>query len=146
MIFLITWWKAIAGAGVALLIAFALHSLDVGRLEIKHAAALSAQQTTLEAKCRTDKAITEGVSNELQKKLSDRTRQLNALRVRPPRCIPVIADAAAGHDAAPAGEKLPDKNGLPSSVLYDLAADAEKTGLQLDACQGFVKKTWESRK
>ena len=43
---------------------------------------------------------------------------------------------------------IPEKDGegIISDALIDFAADAEKTGLQLDACQAFTKATRGSTK
>lgn len=143
MPFILMWWKAIAGAGIAFLIAYALHHLDVARLELKHAAELSALQTTLIAQCNADKAITEGVSHDYQNSISALDSDL-AGRVRVPSCVTIVAGEANGpHAAAGAVNDNPPR--LPSPVLYQYAGQCEKYRLQVIGLQDFIDKTWKAK-
>jgi len=93
--------------------------------------------------CNKDKAITKEVSSAYQKKISALNSKLNALRVSPPKCIAVKPNTPIGRNDAAPGEELRGQNGLPSGVLYEFAGDAEKSRLQLIACQDFINRSME---
>lgn len=135
------------GAIVAVVVgglALAAHKVDMFFVEKKHALELKTQSEKLVARCEAEKKITEEVSNELQSKVSSLDARLASIkRLRPDACLSVLADPARKHDDAAHNAGLPRQNGeVSSAALFDFARDAEEVGLRLDACQGFVKKTW----
>lgn len=133
-------------AGLVGFAAYALHDWSVTRLENQQTAALAAQKETLTNECRKDKQITLETSHGLQTQLADLRVQLAAVkRMQPNRCIPTVARSASGHDDATANPQLPVPHGVFTDDLYDFAADAEQVGRQLDACQGFITRTWEAK-
>ena len=142
--FLLTNWKVILTGCLVSLLSWGLHTLDVYRLEDKQRTELAEQAKVLNNSCNADKAITEGVSNDYQKKLADLGRQLDAVkRVQPTRCIPVSAPRPACGSNAKTGANQPvDQNGVTSDALYSLAGEAERYRLQLIACQDFIAETW----
>lgn len=124
-------------------IAFGLHSLSVSWIEVKHEKQLTAQAASLKKECDAEKKITEEVSYELQNKISDLDRRANEFKRLRPDCIPIITHAASRDNDAKGDAGFSGSNeGVNSEALFDFAADAERVGLQLDACQGFIKKTW----
>jgi hypothetical protein len=128
-------------------LALGLHTLDVYRIEAKHAAALKSQQATLEKRCEDEKKITEEVMYDLQQKVSSlNARVIASKRLRPATCVPVALDAArldhGKTDDAGLSRQDAKSFGLSSDALIDFAADAESVGLRLDACQDFIRKTW----
>lgn len=150
MLFLLANWKWIASATAAAVItstlAWQLHSWDVRRIEAKQVEALAAQAVTLNAECSKDKQITTETSHELQTQLADARGQLAAAkRVQQNRCVPTLARATAGHDAAPGNPELHQPDGLYADSLLDFAYDAEVVGRQLDSCQSFITKTWKAK-
>ena len=132
MLAVFKYWQVIAGAGIALVFAYLLHSVVLS-------ARLSAQEAQLKAACRVAQNISYEVSNEYQNNLADLNARLSDLnRVR--SCVP-ISGAACRCDAAAQGQGYGRTDGVNSGTLYDYAGDAEKYRLQLIACQSFIKKT-----
>jgi hypothetical protein len=129
-------------------LAYVLHSLDVYRLEDQQRNALTELADNDKKQCDADKKITEGVSHDYQAQLSNLSTQLaNLKRVRPSRCVAVsVASPASGRNASPPTGQLPNPNaGVTSDALYDYAAEAERTRLQLIACQQFITETWKEK-
>jgi hypothetical protein len=139
--------SAAAGAILTAGVAFLLHSFIVNGIKVEHALDLKNQALALNQQCDDDKALTREVSNGLQQKNRNLSAQLDRLkRVQPDRCIvPAPSKPPGRHDAAPPDPELSGQNGVTAGALYDFAADAEQTGLKLDACQSFILKTWQSR-
>lgn len=141
-----TGFTVVVTAAVVGLTAWVLHDWSMGRADARHAKALETQKETLNGECQKDKHLTEETSRAYQNQLSDLRSQLATVkRVQPNRCVPTITRAASGRDDATANPQLPYPHGVFTDDLYDFAADAEQIGRQLDACQGFIQKTWESR-
>ena len=143
--FILANWKSILAMIATAGLCYLLHALDVNRLEAKERSDLSAQQMTLENKCKADKAITEGVANDYQKKADALTLQFNALvGVQHSRCVAVAtAKPAAGNHGKAPGAKLSGQNaGVTSDALFAFARDAEQVRLQLLSCQSFITQTW----
>lgn len=142
--------KTLFAVGVTALVvglsAWAYHAWAISHLEARQAAALQQQKETLTGECRKDKQITEETSRDLQTQMSDLRGQLDrAKRLRPNRCIPIIAGGPAGHDGTAPDPQLPDPHGVASDDLLDYAYAAEQIGRQLDACQGFIRRVWKER-
>ena len=146
MLFLISNWKTILGVIATASIAWMLHSLDVNRIEAAQREALAEQVKVDTNVCNADKAITEGVSNDYQKKVTDLGNQLAALKLREPsRCISVSpAKPSCRGNASPKSSEPSGTDGVTSYALYDYASDAEKYRIQLISCQDFISKTWAS--
>lgn len=107
-------WPAIPGAILTALFAWWLHGAAMDRATAAHAADLAAQAAKLTAQCKTEKAITEGVANDYQKKLLALKSQHHALRVqRPAACVPILKSAspASGTHGATKAGKLAGSNG-----------------------------------
>lgn len=139
----------ITAAVTALLIglaAYGLHSFSMAHAEKKHAAQLIALASAKDNACTLAKNITTGVSNDYQKDLTgldaDRAA-VDSLLDRASACQP--ACAPSGCDAVAAGQKLPAGSagmaGANPRKLIDIGRRAEKTRLQLKACQSFVRQT-----
>lgn len=138
--------KQIASIILTVLLCWALHNIQISRLEKKYRQALITQAVTLKAECDKEKQLTMEVSNDLQDKLADLRDQLdNAKRVQPNRCVPVAAGSSRRPDVFTQNAQLSDANGVYSDDLLDFAAECEQTGRQLDGLQGFVKKVWQTR-
>lgn len=132
MLMVYKYWQAIAGAGVALVFAYLLHSVVLS-------ARLMSQELELKAACRAAQNISYEVSNEYQNDLADLNARLSVLnRVR--SCVP-ISGASCRCDEATQRQGYGRTDGVNSGTLYDYAGDAERYRLQLIACQSFVKKT-----
>jgi predicted nuclease with TOPRIM domain len=86
-----------------------------------------------------NKAITEEVANDLQNDLNRLNVELNRLRKRPAKCVPVTRSAGRGDEPAAATE-LSDRDGLSDQWLYEYAGRAEQTRLTLIACQSFINR------
>lgn len=134
-------WKWMGASAVTLAVCFMLHKIDLMVVNAAHARDLATQAGRIETICQQAQTITAEVSNDYQNQLSALNKRLADLK-RMQHCVPVFhpPGAAAGHDAAAGDGKLPGPDGVPSDVLYDFAADAEKVRLQLLACQSFVRK------
>lgn len=137
---------SLAGVAACALL-WGLWTADVAQLELDHKNALAAQKKSLEEQCEKDKQITKEVSDELQAQLDDAAAQLaRAKRVQPTRCVPVVAHSAKRDDDTAQDGELHNAHGVYSDALLDFAYDAEVVGRQLDACQDFVTRVWDSRK
>jgi hypothetical protein len=148
MLTLLRFWTQIASAAAAAmlvgLIAWNLHGWDMRRIEAKNARAMEAQAYALHKQCSEDKQITTEVSHDYQTQLADLAAQLAAVkRVRPSACVPV-ARPTTGRDAAN-GAGHAEGNAVNSDTLFDYAGTAEKYRRQLNACQNFITKTWETK-
>lgn len=110
--------------------------------------ALAAEETKLVTQCDQDKAITAGVSHDLQIKATALAAQLDAdkrVYAAPTACMYVAQPSGSGN--APSATAKPVKpNGINPQTLLNYAARAEKYRLQLIACQGFVTQTWAIKK
>lgn len=144
MLFIVENWKSILAVVATAAICYLLHTVDVDRIEDAQRTALAAQVTSDKLECDKNKAISQGVSNGLQKSLNANRAALAAVkRLRVNACVAVrTAIATNGHDAAPSVAKLPDANGVNSDDLYGFASDAEADRLQLISCQSFITQTW----
>lgn len=143
--FLITYWQPIAASVATFCICFLLHTVDVDRIEHKQAKALTDQATQLTLACIADKQITEGVSNEYEKKITNLNKQLAAKRMQSPHCIvpvtitPIRLDAKAGTD------QHGGQNGVTDIALFDFSGEAERYRLQVIGLQDFLCKTWKAK-
>ena len=147
MLFLLNNWKVIGAVIATVAFVYALHALDVDRIEAKQRSALSDQARLLQSRCEQDKAITKGISDDYQKHLDDLNVELSALRVREPaRCIAVSTPVTASgrHGAAGTG-KPAGQDGVTAQTLYDFAGEAERYRLQLISCQEFITATWQEQ-
>jgi len=140
-----------AGALLVGSMGFALHTLAMNHQKASYELKLAGQRVALTQQCDASKAITEGVSNEYQKKLAVRDGSLaRARRLLNAKCTAaVVVSPSAGHHATavegkPAGQ---DAGGLRASAndLIDIAADGERYRLQLIGCQAFVEKSRSAR-
>jgi hypothetical protein len=87
--------------------------------------------------------ITERASNDYQASIDNLNIELNRLRNRPAKCVPVTSTTSGNNEAATKA-KLFNGNGLRTEWLYDYAGRAEETRLRLIGCQRFINSTWES--
>lgn len=132
------------GAALMAVVAFGLHSCDVARIEAKHKTELAAQADKINGQCTLAKAITTGVSNDLQTNLHVLDADGAALdRLLPCASQPsasMVASAASGYDAAAAAQK-PDERIVrtfePRRVTA-IVKKGEKYRVQLLACQAYV--------
>lgn len=142
-----TLWPAIPAFLITAALAFLLHNFDVNRIEAKQRQALLEQASQMQAQCDKEKSITKEVSRDYQNKTAALTRRLSELkRLRPSRCVPLLAAGTAAGRAPEAGAIPAGQNGgVTSDALYDFAGDAEKYRLQLIGCQDFIDKIWEGK-
>jgi hypothetical protein len=83
--------------------------------------------------------ITERVANDYQSSINNLNRELDRLRKRPAKCVPVTRSAGRDSESAATAE-LSDRNGLSDQWLYDYAGRAEQTRLTLIGCQDFINR------
>lgn len=143
MIFLASWWKAIAGAAGMTVIALLLHSLSVAALEKKHALALTAQAAMMTAQCNSDKSITEGVSHDYQSSLTNLDDVLSKRVHAYTACISGFAGEATRFNGSSAPKEHGQPHGLSTRALYEYAGTCERYRLQVIGLQTFINKTWE---
>jgi hypothetical protein len=132
----------------ALALAWFLHSADVTRINAKFQQELQAKAAQVQHQCDLDKQLTEDVANEYENQINDLNGQLAAAkRVRPRTCvIPLQSTLAANRfNAGTSSSKLSVAYGVTSDALIEFAADCEKTRLQLNGLQDFVRKTWAGK-
>lgn len=142
--------SAIGTAILVAVVAYALHTIVVGRLTTKHENALKAQKTALIAECNSDKSLTKGTDDAIYNNhtaiddlLSDR------LRGDTGTCIAITLDpigpttpvAAKGivHDVGRQG------NGVSKAELYRKTAEADKILSDLYECRSFIENTWKAK-
>lgn len=142
MLFLLNNVKTIVAVVVTLIISYALHSLDVYRLEAKAAMDLQAQATEMIDKCKMNESINNGVSNDYENRINVLNSQLASLQ--PSHCTLPITIAPLQHNAEATGSKSIDGNAIYSGTLYNFAAKAEKYKIQLIECQNFITETWKA--
>lgn len=147
MLLLLKYWQPILAAVLTAALSYGAHSLDVYRIEDNQRAALEQKATDDKKQCDDDKRITKEASDGFQKRLTDLSGQLDALkRVQPSRCIAVSTPVTAcGRNAEASTGKHAGANGITSDALYDFAGQAEKYRLQLIACQSFINETWAAK-
>ncbi|WP_435018513.1 hypothetical protein TA3x_000487 [Tundrisphaera sp. TA3] len=97
--------------------------------------------------CAKNQKITEETSHGYQEKLTDLNARYDAAikRLRTgstPARVPT-PPAPDGRDATAGGDGLPESGG--AADLLALARAADKQTAQLIACQGFIRRTWDSR-
>ncbi len=129
-------------------LALFLHHASVIDLQAKQQAALAAQAAQINHQCQMDKQLTAEVSHEYENQVNDLNGQLAALkRVRPRTCVIPLPSALAANrfNAGVSTSKLPVAHGVTSDALVDLAGDCEKTRLELNGLQDFVRKTWAAQ-
>jgi len=129
------------------LIAFGLHTLAVSWIEASYERKLTEQKTVLTEQCAASKAITKEVSDDYQKKLTDRDAALaNARRLLNRKCAaPVVVNTTTGYNGSPVQGQPSgqDDRALRADAndLIDIAAEGEKYRLQLIGCQTFIEKS-----
>ncbi len=142
-----TGMAAIGGSLVTLLVAWGLHSGVVGIMKMRHANELRMQKETLIEQFEKQKKVTEEVSNEYQKQITNLNSRVATLRsVRPTQCIVPASTPTDGHNAGTSGSGHAGQNGVTTSALYEYAGDAERYRIQLTSCQTFIRNTWHALK
>jgi len=144
---LIKYWQPILAAIVTALLALGAHKLDVYRINELHKSALKAQAEALIEQCEKDKKLTTEVSRDYQNNIANLNRKLadaKRMRASAETCVS-ITGTTGGRDAAKEDTGLRGTHGVAAESLFDFSGDAEQVGLQLDACQAFIKKTWAAR-
>ena len=143
MMWLLSNWKIILAVVATAFVAYLLHALDVYRIEKNQEATIQEQIQHDNQQCTAEKAITEKVSNDYQKKLTDLSQQLNAVKLRQPtHCVvPAAKPTLSSHGSAVPTVDV-SQDGVTSDALYDFAGEAEKYRLQLTECQAFITDTW----
>lgn len=136
-------WKSVLAVAATLALCLMLHKLHAQWAEARHAAEIVKVKQAMTAECEKAQAITKGVSNAYQAKLTSLDAKLSsARRLYANRCVAVQGIAAAGHHAATAGKELSGGNaGVAADRLIDLAGRAEKVRLKLIGCQAFISAT-----
>lgn len=143
----IDWIKIGGGAGAALLVSWALHTLDVARIDAAWQKKLDNQKTELEAQCAEKVKLTEENSRDWQKKNFDLTRQLaNLKRVYATACIVPVTGQTGGGDATGGIGEHARQNGVTVGPLLDYAGECEGYRLQVISLQDFIDKTWAGNK
>ena len=105
---------------------------------------LSSQKSALTDLCENQKSITEKVSNDYQKNISDLSRRLDAAhRLHDNSCISVHGIAPRRHDGhsarrEPSGSGASGDRRLSAARFIDLIGEGERYRLQLQACQAFI--------
>ena len=143
MSLILNYWQIGVTAVLTGLIAFGLHSLDVGYLNSANQAKLDAQQKALVLNCNAIQQQSVKVSHDFQTKLNNLTLERDALRLRGNNqsSLPNIVSTAR-RDATSTGQGHASGNARDNrQELYDFAAKAEKYRLQLKSCQSFITLT-----
>ncbi len=137
------WLQIAITAGLTLLVAYGLHSLDIDRIEAKQAKTIQSQIAFDIMQCQKQKEITKGANDDLQNKYDALAAQYQRLQQRPAKTV-YIARSTVSSDGKTSSSKLPDGNGVSDQSLYNFANRCEKTRLQLINLQEFNIKTWKS--
>lgn len=121
-----------------------IHGLLMDRQEFYWQDQLRTRTAKVEADCKETIKLSQEVSDGLQTRIIDLDRKLaNAARLRKQQCVVVgAASTTTGVNAASNSAGLSGNHGIPAAALIDFAGQAEKTGLQLDACQDFIRRVW----
>lgn len=128
------------------LLCLQLHNAVMAVAEQTFKTRLAERETALTDQCTKDQLKTERLSNEQQAALTDINRRLAAAkRLRQPTACVHVPAPTSNPDAATTGAGLPERNGISAAALLDFAADAERTGTQLDALQKFVREVYQQQ-
>lgn len=91
--------------------------------------------------CNEVQETTREVSHDYQTKLANLNAKYAALK-RMHYCVPINVKTPGRRNATEGDKGLPRADGgITSEALREYARDAEQTGLQLDACQDFLRRT-----
>lgn len=135
------------GLGIGILACLSIggyitHLWDESSLE----SALKEQKTALVDQCVKDKKLTTEASNDYETKITALNKHIADIkRVRPSKCLPIVARNTNGTISSAGGTGNGGENGVDSDALYDYAALAEKYRLQLIGLQNFVKIVWANQ-
>lgn len=141
----IKWFQIGLGALAGFALCWMLHVIILDGVEKEQSIALEKLTDKLVAECDDAKKITEGVSNDYQKRLNDLNAELvRAKRVLPARCVAVSSTGASGghNDSAGVGGHGPE-NAVRSEWLYDFAGQCERYRRQVISLQSFINQTWD---
>lgn len=127
----------------SLIVGYQAHSWIVESINKTHTKDIKDAVNEQKNICAAAKRITEEVSNDYQKSLSDLNGRVAARKLQPQNCIAVLSGAASGHPAATGTNADGSAHGINVADLREFAADAERYRLRLIACQAFINKTWE---
>lgn len=133
-------------AGMAIFILIQQNKIDNLQSTVESQNITLAENAKTIEQCESDKALTEGVSNDYQSKIRSLNNQLGKYRgmLSQSTCIPLTGEAI-GSNGSPAAGELSGRNGINSHYLIDFAGRAEETRLKLLGCQDFINKLYESR-
>lgn len=140
MSLIFNYWQIGITAVLTAVVAYGLHSLDVGYLNASNQAKLGAQQKALVQSCNVIQQQIGGLSHEYQINLNNLDGERDALRLRGNNTSPMPSVIPTpGRNATPAGQGYAAGNaGDHRQELYDFAAKAEKYRLQLKSCQAVI--------
>lgn len=119
--------------------------ITIDHLDKKVATLMQLQVKADNLQCSADKRLTEGVSSDYQKKISDLNNQLALRRMQSPHCIVPTAFRSPRTPAGAKSNKHDEKNGVNTASLYDFAGECEQHRLQLISLQDFIRRTWAAK-
>src|SRR5690349_13693746 len=113
---------ALASAIATGVIAWALHSLNVSKINEKHKTELAAQETRLKNECKNLQQITQDVDNGLNQNLSAINGKLSTGVMLTPACTVVYASNSTGSDHGTGGAGPAGHVGLSTQWLREKVA------------------------
>lgn len=138
------WIPMAMAAAITAGAAWALHTLDVYRIEDNHQAEIITLTQSLNKKCDEAKKLTEESNGSLHKNYSSVERKRDdAKRVQPSSCIGLSVAGKADTKSAGGGHAA--ENGIETDWLRDYAADCERYRQERIALEDFINKVWESQ-
>lgn len=137
MLNLLSYWQPIAAALATAVIAFALHTLDVGAIKAGQVTALNNQAKMLVAVCDQSKQLAAKESHDYQTELAAARAGANKLRANNV-CVP-IARSTGGLNGPNNNPGSGGQNGVSSNTLYSIAEDCKEKRLQLNHLQKLLR-------
>lgn len=99
--------------------------------------------TALQA-CEREKEISNEVATDYYHRLDDLTREYNAYRVRPAKCVPVHKPTDGNIPPGPGAVR--EVTGLRTEWLFEQAEKADKLREQMILCQDYLKGIRDAKK
>lgn len=140
---LVNWIHIVITALAVTAVGWALHSIDVKRIEYKAAQAIEAQKTADLKQCNIDKQITREANDAIQKDRDAIARRLASAKLRLPAACTPVARAAELPDS---GQQYAGAHGIRAEWLLDFAAECEEYRTQITVCSNFINQERKTEK
>lgn len=137
-------WKFFLGLALGIWLASSLHAVENFFQEKKWQNALEVQAKSYQESCKQNMLISNGVSDALNKNLSQIASRLADLKRLYPSGRVLLTPSSSGSNNATSTNRPTLKDAVAANDLWDYAGGAETLRQQLQACQTFIQQTWKA--